>query len=104
MGAGKVKEAGYVVPEVLLKPTAIFEGLTQDSDESRRGAGWRCYVGRPGQCFEDDGRSMPAPRNRVFLVFVNDQRVAYNWYWCAADPADPTLPDGHATRFRVRLI
>ncbi len=76
MGAGKLKEAAYVLPEVLLKPTAIFAGLTQDTDEPRRGVGWLCYVGRPTQCFEDNGRAIPAPRNRVFLVFVNDEWVA----------------------------
>ena len=35
-----LKEAGYIVPQVLLKPTAIFQGLTRDADEPHRGAGW----------------------------------------------------------------
>lgn len=104
LGAGKVKEAGFIVPEVLAKPTAIFQGLTRDADDSKRGAGWRCYAGRPGKCFEDDGRSVPPPPNRVFVVFVNDENVAYNWYWCSSDPSDATLPEGYAERFHERLI
>lgn len=104
MGAGKVKEAAYVLPQVLLKPTAVFRGLTQDADEPRRGVGWLCYVGRPSQCFEDDGRPVRPPRDRVFLVFVNDEWIAYNWHWCAADARDPELPEEYATRFHERLI
>jgi hypothetical protein len=44
---GQVMEAAFIVPEVLQHPTAIFEGLTQEEDEDRRGAGWRCYCGIP---------------------------------------------------------
>jgi hypothetical protein len=103
-GLGKVKEAGYIVPEVLGKPTAIFQGLTHDEDEPRRGEGWLCYVGRPTISFEDDGRAVPPRSNRVFLVFVNAEWVAYNWYWYAADPYDGSLPLDHAERFRKRLL
>jgi hypothetical protein len=104
LGPGKMKDAGYLVPEVLLSPTAIFKGLTLDSDEPQRGAGWFCYAGLPTWCFEHDGRQFPAPKNRVFLVFVNDEWIAYNWYWCAADPDRPELPKAHAERFRERVL
>jgi hypothetical protein len=104
MGLGKMKEAAYLLPEVLVRPTAVFSGLTQDTDEPRRGAGWLCYVGRPRQRFEDDGRAIPVQAGRVFLVFVNDEWVAYNWYWYMADPEHPELPEGYAERFRERLI
>jgi hypothetical protein len=40
----------------------------------------------------------------VYLVFVNDETVAYNWRWEKADPDQPTLPVGHATRFKKRLL
>lgn len=103
-GQGKVKEAAYIVPEVLLKPSAIFQGLKRDRDEPRRGAGSLCYCGRPIHCFEDDGRNVPPPRNRVFLVFVNDDWIAYNWYWYDADSNQPDLPDGYSERFDRRLI
>jgi hypothetical protein len=103
-GAGKVKEAGFVVREVLEKPIAVFRGLKRDTDEPRLGAGWLCYVGRPGCCFEDDGRSVPPPQNRVFLVFVTDQWIAYNWYWHSADIHEPDLPEGYGDRFQEKLL
>jgi len=103
-GLGKVKEAGYIVPEVLAKPAAVFRGLKRDTDEPHRGTGWLCYVGRPRSCFEDDGRSVSPRQDRVFLVFVTDEWVAYNWYWYAADERQATLPEGHAGRFPERLI
>jgi len=104
MGIGKTKEAAYTLPDVLLKPAAVFGGLTQETDEPRRGTGWLCYVGRPTQRFDDNGRAVPASLDRVFLVFVNDEWVAYNWYWYAADPKQPDLPEGHEDRFHKRLI
>ncbi len=67
-------------------------------------AGWLCYVERPSQCFEDDGRSVAPRPDRVFLVFVNDESVAYNWYWYAFDAAQPTFPEGHAERFKEQLL
>lgn len=104
LGLGRVKEAAYVLPAVLARPTAIFEGLTQESDESRRGVGWLCFVGCPSQSFKNDGTSVPARSGYVFLAFVNAEWVAYNWYWCEADALDPTLPDGHSDRFKKRLL
>jgi len=103
-GAGKVKEAGFIVPEVLAKPSAIFRGLKRDSDEPRHGSGWLCYVGLPSRCFEDDGRAVQPRSDRVFLVFVTDEWIAYNWYWYAADPYQPGFPQDHAERFLERLL
>jgi hypothetical protein len=34
---GQAKECGYIVPTVLKKPSAIFEGLRRDEDEDRWG-------------------------------------------------------------------
>jgi hypothetical protein len=68
-GLGRVKEAGYVLPRVLLMPTAVFEGFLSEGDEPHRGAGWRCYCGNPGICFDDHGRQVPAPEGAsVFSV------------------------------------
>ena len=103
-GPGKVKEAGFIVKEVLAAPGAIFQGLTEDTDEPKRGTGWLCYVGRPASCFEDEGRSIPPPANRVFLVFVNDEWVDYNWYCCQTDAREPRLPENYASRFLTRLL
>jgi hypothetical protein len=48
-GAWAVKEAAELVPFVLQHPASVFQGLRRDEDEDRRGAGWRCYCGRPSR-------------------------------------------------------
>lgn len=103
-GMGHAKEAGLIVPFVLQHPTAIFEGLRRDDDEDRFGYGWRCYCAVPPWSFRTDGREANPYPNQVYLVFVNDEHVAYNWRWEHADPSDPKLPQGFATRFRTRLL
>jgi hypothetical protein len=101
---GHAKECGILVPQVLQNPTAIFEGLRWDEDEDRRGVGWRCYCGVPAQAFNADGTTRPAYRGQVYLVFVNDENVAYNWRWEKADPDSPTLPVNYLQRFKERLL
>ena len=63
-------EAAFLVPHVLQKPQAIFEGLTQEEDEDRRGVGWRCYCGVPPHSYRTDGTEAPPYRGQVYLVFV----------------------------------
>lgn len=101
---GQAKECGYIVPIVLKKPSAIFEGLRRDEDEDRWGYGWRCYCGVPEQSYASDGTSIPPYPGQVYLVFVNDDRVAYNWRWEKADPDNLRLPVGYETRFKQRLL
>lgn len=92
------------MPMILQKPTAIFEGLRRDEDEDRGGYGWRCYCGVPAQSYRSDGTAVPPYHSQVYLVFVNDERVAYNWRWEKADPDNPKLPLGYETRFKQRLL
>jgi hypothetical protein len=101
---GHAKECGYIVPMILEKPTAIFEGLRRDEDEDRSGYGWRCYCGLPEQGFRSDGTSIPPYFGQVYLVFVNDERIAYNWRWEKADPDDRILPVDYQTRFKRQLL
>ncbi len=101
---GHAKECGYIVPAILQHPTAIFEGLRWDEDESRQGAGWRCYCGIPEHAYLQDGTAVRPFAGQVYLVFVNDQAVAYNWRWERADPENPRLPVGHRVRFKRQLV
>jgi hypothetical protein len=101
---GHAKECGLIVPAILQTPTAIFEGLRRDEDEDRWGFGWRCYCGVPEHSYRQDGAEGKSYPGQVYLVFVNDERVAYNWRWERADPDDPKLPLGHETRFKRRLL
>lgn len=101
---GHAKECGYIVPAILQKPTAIFEGLRRDEDEDRWGYGWRCYCGIPENAYRVDGTSRSPYPGQVYLVFVNDAKVAYNWRWEKADPDHPNLPLDHENRFKMRLL
>ena len=103
-GMGHAKECGFLVPEVLQRPAAVFEGLRRDDDEDRYGYGWRCYSAVPTRSFSPDGRDQAPYRDQVFVVFVNESRVAYNWRWEKADAGDPSLPMNHEVRFRKRLL
>jgi hypothetical protein len=102
---GQVMEAAEQVPQVLQQHGPEWEGLRNDEDEDRQagGVGWRCYCGVPDRSYTPDGDRCPPRRGGVFLVFVNEDRVAYNWRWEPADPDDRNLPRGHQTRFRRRL-
>jgi hypothetical protein len=56
---------------ILQKPTAIFEGLTQEQGEDSRGYGWRCYCGVPEKSYHSDGTTGRPYSGQVYLVFVN---------------------------------
>ena len=101
---GQIKECAYIVPRILQRPTAIFEGLRSDNDKDRRGFGWRCYVGLPSCCYRRDGEQTEPPKGMVFMVFVNDDGITYNWRWEPANDADPKLPVDHESRFAKRWI
>jgi hypothetical protein len=101
---GQAKECGYIVPAVLGRPTAIFEGLRRDEDEDRWGYGWRCCCGVPEKAYRTDGSEIRPYVGQVYVVFVNDERVAYSWRWEKADPDNRMLPVDHETRFKQRLL
>ena len=81
-----------------------IEGLRQDEDEDRKGVGWRCYCGIPEHAYLRDGTAIRPYVGQVYLVFVNDERVAYNWRWEKADPENPRFPINHPARFRSQVL
>jgi hypothetical protein len=101
---GHAKECGILVPHTLQNPAAIFEGLRKDEDEDRRAPGWYCYCSKPPCSFDDNGEEQPPYPGQVFLVFVNREKVAYNWRWARADKADDSLPENHEARFERRAL
>lgn len=101
---GHTKECACIVPMILQKPSAIFEGLRRDEDDDRWGCGWRCYCGVPDTAYTTDGTQRPPYQGQVYLVFINDEHVAYNWRWEKADPDNPCLPVDHEKRFKRRLL
>lgn len=101
---GHAKECGILVPFTLQQPTAIFEGLRKDEDEDSRTPGWYCYCSKPPCSFNENGEEQPAYPNQVFLVFVNREKVAYNWRWAKACPSDDQLPENHEERFERKAL
>jgi hypothetical protein len=101
---GQTLEAAELLPQALQIPKAVWEGICTESDEDKRGVGWRCYCTRPDKSYTVDGEKCPPRRGQVFLAFVNDENVAYNWRWEQADQDDPNLPRGHEIRFKRRLL
>ena len=101
---GEIKCARFTVPYILQHPTAVFEGLCLEEDEDARGYGWRCYCGIPENDYSIDGKELETRSNRVFVVFVNTENVAYNWRWIKCDPTDSRLPINHETRFKKRCL
>jgi hypothetical protein len=81
----------------------VFQGIKRASDHAHGQFGWTCYVGRPDRCFEDDGSQFPPPPRQVFVAFVTDHDVVYNWAWVKSDPADADLPEDHGARFDRRI-
>ena len=102
---GQRLELAHIMPGVLRHPAAIFEGLRRDEDEPKEhGLGWLCYCGVPPYAFHASGSRRPAYEDEVYLVFVNDEHVAYHWYWSKCDPDHPKLPMGYTERFRKRIL
>jgi len=101
---GQTKECAYLVPYILQTPSSVFEGLRREEDEDPRGVGWRCYCGLPTAAYRANGTEVNPYPGQVYLVFVNQAMIAYNWRWERADPDNPRLPNGHEIRFRTRLL
>ncbi len=98
-GSGPAHELGYTVPWAVKNPTAMFRGVREEGEPK-----WRCYVSRPGRAYDyRTGECRSAWAGEVFLVFVNDDRIIYNWRWEKADPNDADLPEGYASRFDERI-
>jgi hypothetical protein len=96
---GAAKDAAYSVREVLIAPKAVFRGVREEGESE-----WLCYVGIPKHSYTRDGQTRPPRNGYVFLVFVNQERVAYNWRWEQCDGREATLPQNHEERFVTRVL
>ncbi len=95
---GQAKELGFILPEVLRKPTAIFQGIREEGESE-----WLCYCGLPSHSYHKDGTRRAPYEDEVYLVFVNADRVAYNSRWEKCDPDNPKVPSNIDGRFHQRL-
>jgi len=101
--------AQHTLVETLNSPDRVFEGLRFDDDEPRscNSQGWLCYAKRPARRYNSRGGADATPKNRIFLVFVNADRVVYNWAWEEADENalahGECFPSGYAKRFAKQV-
>ena len=102
-GLGAVEECKYVF-QALSRPESLFRGIRKDEDEKFTDSpGWLCYSTRVSCRYNREGQPYSSEKE-VFLVFVNEEKVVYNWTWCEADPSDDKIPIDSDTRFKERLI
>ena len=99
-----------LVDNALLYPKAIFRGIRFEEDEqhSCHSPGWLCYCGYPPNDFRFQGGATAPPARKVFLVFVNEDQIAYNWGWERADfdawDVGKYLPVNYQDRFKEQII
>lgn len=99
-GRSHLLTAAYIVPEILSFPTAIFKGIREDGEKD-----WLCYCGIPTKSYRGRDGTEAAPYSfQVFLVFVNEDRVVYNWRWEKCDQQQSNLPMNFEERFLERLL
>ena len=101
---GQILECAELVPMALQEPSAIFRGLRREHDEPHQGCGRLCYCGVPSKAYSKDGQQLPPWPGEVFLVFVSEDDVVYNWYGTKCDPDDANLPKNFSVQYRERLI
>jgi hypothetical protein len=103
-GHGTAMELADTVRWALLHPRAIFRGI-RDLDRDVSEDNWLCYVAVPGHAYDrKTGKRRPAWPNEVFMVFVTDERVIYNWYWTECDGQQSHLPADYETRFLEKVL
>ena len=99
-----------LVDDVLLHPKAIFRGIRFKEDEkhSCHSPGWLCYCGYPPNDYRFPGEATVPPLKKVFLVFVNEEQIAYHWGWERADSEawdeGKRFPVNYQYRFQEQLI
>jgi len=88
---------GSPVQQVLLRPTAIFEGIREHQ------AGGMCYCGIPTCAFTNSGAKIPPIPNKVYCVYLNAGGKYFESGWEPADPDEPGLPREYQIRYGVKL-
>jgi len=98
-----------LVPFTLSHPDSIFGGLRPPDDKySGESPGWLCYCSRPVNDFTATGDVCNPQPNKVFVVFVNEDGLIFNWRWENADIDafynKEYLPKNYQTRFQRRYL
>ena len=75
--------------KVLQNPARIYRHIRPGEEES----GW-CYSRRLERVVDSGGNPVPARRNTVFTVYINQDCSVFEWGQEEADPSDPDSPKG----------
>jgi hypothetical protein len=103
-GHGAVMELADTVRWALLHPRAVFRGVRELEREIAED-NWLCYVAVPGHAYDrKTGHKRPAWPGEVFMVFVTEERIVYNWYWSECDAGESHLPSDYTDRFLERVL
>lgn len=68
----------FLLPRVAKEPIRIFRGLKREEHEQSL-----CYVAKPSKRYRGDRIWIPAPKQRVFLMFVRADKTVLDWEWRA---------------------
>ena len=88
----KIENARVVSMVVNDPKTKIFEGLGRDGC-----LGACCYCGKPGVCYEEDGREIPLPLGSYFVVYCEPMSggvLVCDWALRKEDSEFPGNPVG----------
>ena len=103
-GGGAALELADTVRWALLNPSSIYRGV-RDLERDIVEDDWLCYVATPKHAYDYRTNEKVTPWNgEVFLIYVTDERILYNWYWDEADEDDIHLPNDYENRFLERLF
>ena len=109
-GIGRTTDLAYIVTEVLKSPVVgIFQGLREDQNQHNlpidESDGMLCYCGIPRNYFDYKLEEMKPNSNRdYFMVFVNEERIIFHWYWVSSESGDMTSPVVYNERFREKIL
>lgn len=101
-GRRAVLELTELVRSGLLNIENLFRGIRDDA-KSVDDDGWFCYTSKPEFSYNQTGGRTPRRANQIFVVYVTDERLVYNWAWIKCE-LGTMLPVDHSVRFKTRVF
>ena len=104
-GKGALVELHESVSRVLIEPRGLFQGIRRDhEDESGHTDGWLCYSGDPDTRYDYRTGETIDRGLRVYMVYLNKEKVIYHVRWEKEDSIVPGLPADRDNRFGEQII
>ncbi len=87
-----------VVPRILMDPVRIYQGVREEGEDE-----WLCYTGIPMKRFRLDGAEFLPDARDLLLIFINVDRVLYNFRIDSSENPFSGVPMNEAARFKRRV-